>query len=126
MGIAETSTVTFAMVSAGANAIVNQAILSGIVNKGDLGEIMKEITSEDSLKSLGITVATAGLGEKFGIKAPGGKSEFEKHLQYQAKKALLDHSLKVALKGEKVGGDLRFVVLAHRKQHLLGVVEIAA
>jgi hypothetical protein len=101
MGIAETSTVTFAMVSAGANALANQAILSSIVNKGNLGEVVKEITCEESLKSLGITVATAGLGEQFGIKAPGGKSGFEKHLQYQAKKALMDNTLKVALKGEK-------------------------
>ena len=102
MGIAETSAVTFAMVSAGANAIANQAILSGILNKGNLGEVVKEITSADSLKSLGITMATAGLGEQFGIKAPGGKSGFEKHLQYQAKKALMDNTFKVALKGENI------------------------
>ena len=99
---AQSSPVMFAMVSAGANALANQTILSGIVNKGDLGEVVKEITSEDSLKSLGITIATAGLGEKFNIKAPTGTAGFEKHLTHQAKKILMDNALKVALKGEKI------------------------
>ena len=99
---AQSSPVMFAMVSAGANALANQTILSGIVNKGDLGEVVKEITSEDSLKSLGITIASAGIGAKLELKAPTGKAGFEKHLTYQAKKALIDNGLKGIVKGEKL------------------------
>jgi hypothetical protein len=107
MGItAKTSPIIFAMVSAGANAIVNKAILSTIVNQGNLGEVLKEITSKEALQSLGIEVATAGITKKLGLFHPGQNAEFFSHVQYQAQKALVNVTVSSALKG----GDMQDIL----------------
>ena len=107
MGItAKTSPIIFAMVSTGANAIVNKAILSTIVNQGNLGEMVKEMTSKEALQSLGIEVATAGITQKLGLFHPGQNAEFFSHVQYQAQKALVNVAVSSALKG----GDMQDIL----------------
>jgi|AGTN01.1.fsa_nt_gi filamentous haemagglutinin family N-terminal domain len=56
-----TGAVTAAMANAGFSALVAQASISLINNQGDLGKVLKELGSAQTIKTLAVAVATAGL-----------------------------------------------------------------
>src|SRR5690554_1307549 len=59
--IGATGTVTAAASNAVASAMISNAAISTINNKGNLGAALKEVTSSDNLKSYAVTGITAGL-----------------------------------------------------------------
>ena len=59
--IGATGTVTTAASNAVASAVISNAAISTINNKGSLGAALKEVTSSDNLKSYAVTGITAGL-----------------------------------------------------------------
>jgi hypothetical protein len=61
--LGETAAATFVTgaVNAGISSLASQASISMINNQGDIGAVLKELSSEKSLRSLVTTMATAGL-----------------------------------------------------------------
>ena len=59
--VGATGTVTAAASNAVASAVISNAAISTINNKGNLGAALKEVTSSDNLKSYAVTGITAGL-----------------------------------------------------------------
>lgn len=50
--------------AAGAGSLATTAVNSGISNNGDLGKVLKDTVSASSLKSAGVAMLTAGVGEE--------------------------------------------------------------
>ncbi|WP_241088464.1 filamentous hemagglutinin N-terminal domain-containing protein [Pseudomonas viridiflava] len=55
-----------AMVQAGAVSVATKATVSTIDNRGNLGRVLKDVTSKDSIKGYAVAVATAGVADGLG------------------------------------------------------------
>lgn len=60
-GTVTTTTILGAAANAGLVALTSQAVVSAINNKGDLGKILSDLGSEESVRSLATTMITAGM-----------------------------------------------------------------
>lgn len=90
MGVEGLSATTAAMANAGFSALVSQASVSLINNQGDLGKVLKELGSIQTVKNLAVAVATAGLTQ--GVAEAAGVSDspklaFAERAAYQGIKA---------------------------------------
>jgi len=84
------------LVSAASSTLISQSAVSMLANHGDLHGVLKDLTSESSLRSLGITLATAGLMQRFGIQLDPQRG-FQHHLQYHVQRSLISTSLHASL-----------------------------
>ncbi|CAI8725764.1 hypothetical protein EMIT0P44_130036 [Pseudomonas sp. IT-P44] len=87
-----------AMLQAGAISVATKATVSTIDNRGNLGAVLKDVTSKDSLKGYAVSVATAGVtqGLKYNPKAVGLNTE---SLKVVALKVTADAAIKTAVYG---------------------------
>ena len=105
------------MASAGIQFLINESLQLALVNKGNMAEVFKEITSKETLEQLAIKMACAGLMQELDVKAPGkealkGKAPgkealtikapekgqaFWKHVAYHVQKALIEAPVKAAI-----------------------------
>jgi hypothetical protein len=104
------STVGIAMVNAGFSAFCS-AGTSGTLLSGDLFQVAEQMVSLPQLKSIGISMASAGLCSKLGpmlkINMAPGIKELSMHLKEQALRASVDTVLNVAINKSPVDEALR-------------------
>lgn len=81
---------------AGFHAVVSQAAISTINNKGNLGATFKDITSSDSMKGYALSAVTAGIGA--GVN-PAGLGFNMQSVQQVAKATVIEASLRTAIVG---------------------------
>jgi len=87
-----------AMVQAGALSVATKATVSTIDNRGNLGKVIKDVTSKDSIKGYVVAVATAGVTQ--GLKYDPGKIGFDANsLKTVAIKVTADAVIKTAVYG---------------------------
>ncbi|POR73030.1 adhesin [Pseudomonas avellanae] len=56
------------MLQAGAISVATKATVSTVDNRGNLGKVVKDVTSKDSIKGYAVAVATAGVADGLGYK----------------------------------------------------------
>ncbi len=82
-----------AMVQAGAVSVATKATVSTIDNRGNLGDILKDVTSKDSIKGYAVAVATAGVADELGYNPATAT------LKTAAIKTVADATIKTAVYG---------------------------
>ncbi|QVM90054.1 DUF637 domain-containing protein [Pseudomonas entomophila] len=111
-----------AMVTAGLTSMASTSAVSAINNRGDLGAVLKEVTSSDNLKGYAVGAITAGitsgyLNDAFGISAEnlskptfgfnlGTLSGLGKFAGYTGSQAVVGAVAKSALEGGHLGRNL--------------------
>ncbi|WP_434697113.1 filamentous hemagglutinin N-terminal domain-containing protein [Pseudomonas sp. Z1-14] len=86
------------MVQAGALSVATKATVSTIDNRGNLGAVLKDVTSKDSLKGYAVSVATAGITQGLNYN-PGTVGLNVESLKTVAMKAAADAVIKTAVYG---------------------------
>ncbi|MBX8547681.1 DUF637 domain-containing protein, partial [Pseudomonas cichorii] len=81
------------MAQAGAISVATKATVSTIDNRGNLGKVLKDVTSKDSVKGYAVAVATAGVADGLGYN-PATAS-----VKTAAIKAVADATIKTAVYG---------------------------
>ncbi|MBX8565618.1 filamentous hemagglutinin N-terminal domain-containing protein [Pseudomonas cichorii] len=81
------------MAQAGAISVATKATVSTIDNRGNLGKVLKDVTSKDSIKGYAVAVATAGVADKLGYN-PATAS-----VKTAAIKTVADATIKTAVYG---------------------------
>nr|WP_260406922.1 DUF637 domain-containing protein [Pseudomonas cichorii] len=81
------------MAQAGAISVATKATVSTIDNRGNLGKVLKDVTSKDSIKGYAVSVATAGVADKLGYN-PATAS-----VKTAAIKTVADATIKTAVYG---------------------------
>lgn len=123
-GTVTTTTILGAAANAGLVALTSQAVVSAINNKGDLGKILSDLGSEESVRSLATTMITAGMlnelagrisftnadGTLTKLSEIGAKSDFVAQLGKNAinntVRALIDTSINGGDLADKIGRGL--------------------
>lgn len=86
------------MAQAGAVSVATKATVSTIDNRGNLGAILKDVTSKDSLKGYGVSIATAGVAQGLNY-SPGSMGFDLQSAQTVALKVTADAVIKTAVYG---------------------------
>ncbi|WP_273820419.1 DUF637 domain-containing protein [Pseudomonas asplenii] len=86
------------MAQAGTLSVATKATVSTIDNRGNLGAIVKDVTSKDSLKGYAVSVATAGVAKGLNY-SPGNIGFNPQSLQTVALKVAADAVIKTAVYG---------------------------
>ena len=81
---------------AGFHAVVSQAAISTINNKGNLGATFKDITSSDAMKGYALSAVTAGIGAGVNPASLGFNMQ---SVQQVAKATVIEASLRTAIVG---------------------------
>ncbi|UZE24278.1 DUF637 domain-containing protein [Pseudomonas sp. B21-056] len=86
------------MVQAGAISVATKATVSTIDNRGNLGAVLKDVTSKDSMKGYAVSIATAGVaqGLNYNPSTVGFNTE---GLKTVAMKVTADAAIKTAVYG---------------------------
>jgi filamentous hemagglutinin len=88
------------MNAAVATSVATTATTSAINNKGNLGAVLKDVTSSDSIKGYVVAAATAGIGEKFNLGYNPTELGFNaESVKAVALKTLVDSTIKTAVYG---------------------------
>ncbi|WP_177127293.1 two-partner secretion domain-containing protein, partial [Pseudomonas gingeri] len=86
------------MAQAGAVSVATKATVSTVNNRGNLGAILKDVTSKDSLKGYAVSIATAGVAKGLNY-SPGTVGFNAQSLQTVAMKVAADAVIKTAVYG---------------------------
>ncbi|MCG6574491.1 hypothetical protein EGM97_07220, partial [Pseudomonas sp. AF32] len=86
------------MLQAGALTVATKATVSTIDNRGNLGAIVKDVTSKDSLKGYAVSMATAGVTQGLGYEA-GNVGFNAESVKTVAMKVAADAAIKTAVYG---------------------------
>ena len=86
------------MAQAGTLSVATKATVSTINNRGNLGAIVKDVTSKDSLKGYAVSIATAGVAQGLGY-SPSGMGLNAESAKTIALKVTADAVIKTAVYG---------------------------
>ncbi|MFJ2279947.1 filamentous hemagglutinin N-terminal domain-containing protein [Pseudomonas sp. NPDC087803] len=103
--IATVAAAASAAATAAFSAAVGQAAVSGINNKGNLGDTFKDVLSSENLKGYVLAGVTAGIASKFGYTATDLKFDLNS-AQSVAMKATFDALAKTAIMGGSLQDNL--------------------
>jgi filamentous hemagglutinin len=98
--------------NAGFTTLSQQAAVTLINNKGDLGKTLKQLGSSDSLKSLATSMITAGLSSKLGstFNLTGDKLTLAQQFQQKALNGLVSATVSTAIEGGNFDDKLKAVL----------------
>ncbi|TLX58759.1 heme utilization protein [Stutzerimonas nosocomialis] len=101
-----------ATTSAVAATFSTAAINSAISNKGNLGSVLKDVSSSDAMKSYVFSAATAGIGAQFGYQ-PTALGLNWANVSQVATKTVVDATLKTAIYGGSYKDNLASAALSN-------------
>ncbi len=114
---ANAGTVTAAAANAGFTSLASQASISLINNQGNIGSVLKELGSSDSIKGLATAMLTAGFQANAGIQFAGGQSVLG-NVKQVVVNAGIKAGVNTAINGGSLGDNLKDSLIA-------GVVDLA-
>ncbi|MBC7950760.1 MAG: DUF637 domain-containing protein, partial [Rhodospirillaceae bacterium] len=128
---AAAGTVTATMANAGFAALVSQASVSLINNQGDLGKVLKELGSIDTVKNLAVAVATAGLTQGLADAAGVGgtlspTAPLADRITHEALKQSINAGASAAVNVTINGGDVGQSLINGLTQAAIGTIGVVA
>ncbi|SFQ75401.1 filamentous hemagglutinin, partial [Variovorax sp. OK605] len=103
-----------AAVQVGVTALASQAAVSFVNNDGDIGEVLKEMGSSESVKNIATAMVTAGVLQGLGdalpenlARATSGSAKFTDQLQRQLIDGAATAVVRSAIKGTSLEDELR-------------------
>jgi len=99
LGVAGNATME-AAIGAGVNSLISKSAVAFVNNKGDIGDALKELGSSENLRSLAISMVTAGLVTKIAVnlKIPEVSSEatVAQNMSAAARRGVIETAVRVS------------------------------
>ena len=123
LGFAE-GTMGATVAAAGFSTMVSQASVSLIANKGDIGKVLEDLGSSESLRALATSMVTAGLtkGIATKLKIPTSPDGFVQQLKYNTLRGGVDIFADVAINNKNLGESLEHNIKYAGVRTLAGTV----